>query len=111
MLDFTFIPARELQRNYKKVFAKAKASKKPIIVMANNVPQAAIMTMEQFEELELWKETAEILSIPGAKESIEQGLRDIEAGDVIPLEDLDRKVYDRQSRKSGRKANRQTASL
>lgn len=88
MLDLYFLPARELQRNYKKVFAKAKASKKPVIIMSNNKPQAAVISMDYLEELESAKETAEILAIPGAKERILQAGQEIERGEFVALEDL-----------------------
>lgn len=46
----TTIPARAIQRGYKKVFDSVKKTKQPIIVMANNKPQAAIISVEMLEE-------------------------------------------------------------
>ncbi len=51
------ISAREIQRGYKKVFDAVKRTKKPVVVMANNNPQAAIISMEMLEKYtELEKE-------------------------------------------------------
>jgi len=57
----TTISARDIQRGYKKVFDTVKKTKKPVVVMANNNPQAAIISLEMLdrynaivEEYELW---------------------------------------------------------
>lgn len=44
--------ARELQRNYKKVFEEAKKTKEPIFVMKNNKPEVAIIDAKRLEEME-----------------------------------------------------------
>ena len=47
------ISARQIQREYKKVFQQANDSKEPIIVMANNKPFGAIVGLEILEKLQL----------------------------------------------------------
>lgn len=44
--------AREIQRNYKKVFEEAKRTKEPVFVMKNNKPQVAIIAADKLEEME-----------------------------------------------------------
>lgn len=44
--------AREIQRNYKKIFDEAKRSKEPVFIMKNNKPQVAIIDAAKFEEME-----------------------------------------------------------
>lgn len=44
--------AREIQRNYKKIFDETKRTKKPIFVMKNNKPQVAIIDAAKLEEME-----------------------------------------------------------
>lgn len=44
--------AREIQRNYKKVFDEAKKTKEPIFVMKNNKPQVAIVDAQKLSEME-----------------------------------------------------------
>lgn len=40
------ISAREMQRNYKKIFDRVKRTKEPVIVISNNKPQAAIVSLD-----------------------------------------------------------------
>jgi len=44
--------AREIQRNYKKVFETAKRTKEPIFVMKNNRPDIAIVDAKKLAEME-----------------------------------------------------------
>ena len=44
--------AREIQRNYKKVFDEVKKTKEPIFVMKNNKAEVAIIDVKKFEEME-----------------------------------------------------------
>lgn len=50
---FTTISARQIQREYKKVLAKANRSKEPIIVMSNNKPLGAVIGLDLLEKLRL----------------------------------------------------------
>lgn len=44
------VAAREIQRGYKKVFDRVKKTKRPVVVVANNTPQAVIISLEMLEE-------------------------------------------------------------
>ncbi|MDO8503447.1 MAG: type II toxin-antitoxin system Phd/YefM family antitoxin [bacterium] len=44
--------AREIQRNYKKVFETVKRTKEPVFVMKNNKPEVAIIDAKKLEEME-----------------------------------------------------------
>lgn len=44
------ISARQMQRGYSRVFKAVKKAQKPVIVMANNNPQAAIISLEMLNE-------------------------------------------------------------
>ena len=44
------VAARDIQRGYKKVFDTVKKTRRPVVVMANNTPQAAIISLEMLEE-------------------------------------------------------------
>lgn len=44
--------AREIQRNYKKIFDEVKKTKEPVYVMKNNKPQVAIIDAEKLSEIE-----------------------------------------------------------
>jgi len=56
-----------------------------ITITVNGQPKAILISAEELESLE---ETAEILTIPGAKKSIEQGLKEAKKGQGIPLSKL-----------------------
>ncbi len=56
-----------------------------IIITVNGQPKATLVSAEELESLE---ETAEILSIPGAKESILRGLKQAKKGKGVSLSDL-----------------------
>jgi len=55
------------------------------LITVNNKPKAVLISIDEFESLE---ETAEVLSVPGAKKSIRQGLRESKAGKGKRLEEL-----------------------
>lgn len=44
------VSAREIQRSYSTIFSKVKRTNKPVVVMANNVPQAAIVSMKTLDK-------------------------------------------------------------
>lgn len=44
--------AKELQKNYRKIFDEAKATGEPIIVMRNNQPDIVIMDAKKLAEME-----------------------------------------------------------
>ncbi len=50
---FSTVSARQIQRGYKKVLEDANKSKEPIVVMANNKPLGAIISLDLLEKLQL----------------------------------------------------------
>lgn len=50
---FNFVSAREIQRGYKKVLKQANDSNEPVIVMAGNKPQGAIIGLDLLEKIQL----------------------------------------------------------
>jgi PHD/YefM family antitoxin component YafN of YafNO toxin-antitoxin module len=50
---FNTVSARQIQREYKKVLEDANKSKEPIVVMANNKPQGAIIGLDLLEKIQL----------------------------------------------------------
>lgn len=56
-----------------------------VVITVNGQPKAVLLSAEELESLE---ETAEILAIPGAKESIEEGRKQIKRGEFITLDEL-----------------------
>lgn len=56
-----------------------------VFLTVNGQPKIALIS---FDELESIKETAEIMAIPGAKQSIKKGLSQAKKGQGKPLKDL-----------------------
>ncbi len=56
-----------------------------VVITVNGQPKAILVSSEELESLE---ETAEILAIPGALESIKKGTKQIKKGEFIPLSEL-----------------------
>jgi hypothetical protein len=50
MLDT--VTAREIQRNYRRIFDQVKGSQRPIIVISNNQPQVAIVSLDVLARVE-----------------------------------------------------------
>lgn len=44
--------AREIQRNYRKIFDMVKKTKEPIVVMKNNKPEVVIVDAKKLSEME-----------------------------------------------------------
>lgn len=55
------VSARQLQREYKKVLEKARKIKKPIVVISNNKPQGAIISLDLLERIRLQQVVDEAL--------------------------------------------------
>lgn len=56
-----------------------------VTITVNGHPKAVLVSAEELESLE---ETAEILAIPGAKESMKQGLKEAKKGLGTPVSSL-----------------------
>lgn len=51
MLNTNIIPARNLQKSYKSIIADVKVKKRPVVLTTRDLPQAAIVSLEDLEEL------------------------------------------------------------
>ncbi|KKU87847.1 hypothetical protein A3A64_03835 [Candidatus Gottesmanbacteria bacterium RIFCSPLOWO2_01_FULL_48_11] len=92
----TTISAREIQRGYKKVFDAVKRTKKPVVVMANNNPQAAIISMEMLkkyteleEEQKFW-DTVDQIQASNADKDPDKVFADVTAD----VEEVRQKLYE-----------------
>lgn len=54
------VSARDIQRNYRKIFDRAKRLKKPIVVLTNNTPDVVIMDVKELEKLYSKAQQAEL---------------------------------------------------
>ncbi len=55
MLNANFLPARALQKSYKAIIEDVKLKKRGIVLTTNNKPQAAIVSLEDFEKIQQTK--------------------------------------------------------
>ena len=51
----TSIPARNLQKSYKSIIEDVKTKKRAVVLTTNNIPQAALVSLEDLEELKAVK--------------------------------------------------------
>ena len=75
---FTFprtTTAKDLQKNYRRIFDLAKKSKEPIIVMRNNMPDVAIIDVKELERMEAINDV--LVSFKEAKEGKVKLLRSL----------------------------------
>lgn len=79
------IPISDARANLPNLVSKVSENLERVVITVNGQPKAILVSAEELESLE---ETAEILAIPGARESILRGEQDTKAGKVIPLSKL-----------------------
>ena len=83
MSDFISISAAHA--SLPEVINKISKNMERITITVNGKPKAVVLSSEELESLE---ETAEILAIPGALESIKKGKEQIKKGQFVELADL-----------------------
>lgn len=57
MLNTNIIPARTLQKSYKSIIEDVKKKKHAVVLTTNKKPQAAIVSLEDLERIQLTKTT------------------------------------------------------
>lgn len=78
-----FIGISDARTKLPTLVSKVNKNLERVVITVKGQPKAILLSAEELESLE---ETAEILSIPGARESIKQSQRQIKKGQVIPYE-------------------------
>ncbi len=81
----SLISISDARANLPNLVAKISSTLGRVTITVNGQPKAILVSAEELESLE---ETAEILAIPGALESIRKGESQIRKGEFIALEDL-----------------------
>ena len=92
------ISAREIQRGYKKVFDTVKKTKRPVVVMANNNPQAAIISLEMLEKFNQLEEEQKLWA---AIDRIQARNADKDPNEVLKdvtetVEEVRRELYEKE---------------
>ena len=82
----TYISISEARANLPNLINEIGESRiDEVYITVNGKPKAVVMSIEELESI---RETAEILAIPGARESIAEGLTQAKRGEGITLEEL-----------------------
>lgn len=80
-----FVSISDARNNFPSLVNKVSKTMERVTITVHGQPAATLINNEELESI---LETAEILSIPGALESIKRSEKDIKAGRVIPLSEL-----------------------
>ena len=55
MLNTNIMPARNLQKSYKSIIEDVKTKKRAVVLTTNRKPQAALVSLEDFEKIQQTK--------------------------------------------------------
>lgn len=80
-----FVSISDARNNLPSLVDKVSKTMERVTITVHGQPAAILISQDELESI---LETAEILAIPGALESIKRGEKDIKAGRVIPLSEL-----------------------
>ena len=84
-----FVSATEARNNFFDLLEKVKKGPFPINITVKGVPEAVIMSKEEFDG---WMATIETLSDPELMEAIRKGDEDIKAGRYSTLEEVEKEL-------------------
>lgn len=90
------ISSRDIQRSYKSIFTRVKRTQKPVVVISNNQPQAAIISLEMLDkftqlqqEQDLWN-TIEAIQAKNANKDPDEVYKDV----TEAVEEVRQKMYE-----------------
>lgn len=75
----------DARNNLPEVVNKVHKNMERVVITVHGKPKAVVLSTEELESLE---ETAEVLAIPGALESIKKGAKQIKEGKFVTLSEL-----------------------
>lgn len=84
-----FVGISEARAKLPDLVDKVSEGSDRVVITVNGKPKVTIISQEELESIE---ETAEILAIPGALESIKKGQEQIKKGEFITFEELLKKT-------------------
>lgn len=79
------ITISDARANLRDLVNKVNKGFERILITVNGRPKAAVLSLEELESLE---ETAEVMSIAGAKESIVRGLKQVRKKQGVALSNI-----------------------
>lgn len=79
----------DARANLPKLVNKVNKNLDRVVITVNGQSRAVLLSEEELESIE---ETAEVLTIPGAKASINRGLKQMKNGKIKPLKEVLKKA-------------------
>lgn len=79
------VSASDIQKNYRKIFDKARRTKEPILVLRGNEPDVAVIDAKTLEEKD---RRLEELEIEDTLRAVEEGRREFREGKTIKAKSL-----------------------
>lgn len=92
----TTLSATAARKQFFHVLEIAEVPGSSVTITREGHPPLVIMSQDEFEG---WQETMEIMADPELVKAIEEGKADMEAGNVITLEELEKKYRKKNSKK------------
>lgn len=83
------LPITKAREDLTKLVNNANKKMEEYIITVNGSPAAVLISAAEYES---WKETNDIMSNPGLMKAIKQGEKELENGDVITLEELEKEL-------------------
>lgn len=90
----------DARTNLPKIIDDVYEKLKSFVITVSGKPKAVIMSVEELESLQ---ETAEVLSIPGARKSIKRGFEQIKRGEYVTLDEIIKRNESHSKQKNRRK--------
>ena len=91
------IPIVEARRMLTKLPEQLEKDKRAIVVTRRGTPVMALMSWEMFEAIE---ETLDIMGDPELMDALRQSIKDVEAGKLIPLENIKARFTEEELREA-----------
>jgi PHD/YefM family antitoxin component YafN of YafNO toxin-antitoxin module len=79
------VSVSDIQKNYRKIFDKAKKTKQPIMVMKDNEPEVMVVDVKSHEDM---RKRLEEFEIEDALRAIEEGEREYKEGKTIKAKSM-----------------------
>lgn len=79
------VSVSDIQKNYRRVFDRAKRTKEPVIVLSNNKPDVAIIG---YDELEVLRRLAYEAEVKDTLRVVKEGRKEFKEGKTIKVESL-----------------------
>ncbi len=85
------LPISQVRANLATLVDKARKRLDEYVITVNGVPAAVLMSHDEYES---WKETNEILANPELMKAIKEGEEEMEKGNYVMVEDLEKELKD-----------------